>query len=225
MEIDIVGAPEIRGWSVSIAFDSDKVSYINDSFQPSTFIPQLQPLVQETPDGIVIGGTLFGTGKTASGDGHLGILELSVEEPLELINVVMTEFALNLMDHGEQRKSIQFVVSFDRERPAGDFTGDGVVNFSDFFLFGDNFGGSDPLYDIVPDGTVNFRDFFLFAESFGVSGEVVGQILIPAYDLLALEGVIVVGSTDTTGVGVIDIVGTIAPEDTTNVEIIGTIAE
>ena len=48
-----------------------------------------------------------------------------------------------------------------------DFDGDGVTGFSDFFLFAEAFGGSDPRFDLDGSGTVDFADFFLFAESFG----------------------------------------------------------
>ena len=48
-----------------------------------------------------------------------------------------------------------------------DFDGDGVTGFSDFFLFAEAFGGSDPRFDLDGNGSVDFADFFLFAESFG----------------------------------------------------------
>ncbi len=48
-----------------------------------------------------------------------------------------------------------------------DFDGDGVTGFSDFFLFAEAFGGSDPRFDLDASGSVDFADFFLFAESFG----------------------------------------------------------
>ena len=48
-----------------------------------------------------------------------------------------------------------------------DFDGDGEVGFSDFFLFAEAFGGSDPRFDLDASGEVGFSDFFLFAESFG----------------------------------------------------------
>ena len=50
---------------------------------------------------------------------------------------------------------------------SGDFNGDGVVNFSDFFIFGDHFGGTDPRYDLDRNGLVDFGDFFIFADQFG----------------------------------------------------------
>jgi hypothetical protein len=51
--------------------------------------------------------------------------------------------------------------------PPGDFNGDGRVDFADFFLFADHFGGTDPLFDLDGDGRVDFADFFLFADHFG----------------------------------------------------------
>ena len=48
-----------------------------------------------------------------------------------------------------------------------DFDSDGEVGFSDFFLFAEAFGGSDPRFDLDASGSVDFADFFLFAEHFG----------------------------------------------------------
>ena len=48
-----------------------------------------------------------------------------------------------------------------------DFDDDGEVGFSDFFLFAEAFGGSDPRFDLDGSGEVDFTDFFLFAENFG----------------------------------------------------------
>ena len=48
-----------------------------------------------------------------------------------------------------------------------DFDLDGQVGFSDFFLFSEAFGGSDPRFDLDASGLVDFADFHLFAEHFG----------------------------------------------------------
>lgn len=58
--------------------------------------------------------------------------------------------------------------------PLPDFTGDGVVDFNDFFEFADHFGleaGTAEVqkYDLDWDGKISFGDFFLFADSFGKS--------------------------------------------------------
>ena len=60
-------------------------------------------------------------------------------------------------------------------RVVGDFDGNGVVDFTDFFAFAGGFGkgaasaGFDPRYDLNGDGAINFGDFFIFAAHFGES--------------------------------------------------------
>ena len=50
---------------------------------------------------------------------------------------------------------------------AGDFDNSGSVDFGDFFLFADAFGGTNPQYDLDGNGAVDFGDFFIFADQFG----------------------------------------------------------
>jgi len=45
--------------------------------------------------------------------------------------------------------------------PTGDFDGDGLVAFSDFLMFAQGFGGTDPAYDLDGDGRVAFGDFLI----------------------------------------------------------------
>ncbi|MBT4500738.1 MAG: T9SS type A sorting domain-containing protein, partial [Gemmatimonadetes bacterium] len=65
----------------------------------------------------------------------------------------------------------------------GDFNGDGLVDFADFFMFADQFGGTDPAYDLDQSGTVDFGDFFLFADAFGGP---LGKLLELAEEMLVL---------------------------------------
>ena len=65
-----------------------------------------------------------------------------------------------------------------------DFDGDGVTDFSDFFLFAEAFGGTAPRFDLDGSGTVDFADFFLFAESFGQPGR--AKLLALARDRIGL---------------------------------------
>ncbi|MBI4118812.1 MAG: hypothetical protein HY452_00945 [Parcubacteria group bacterium] len=55
--------------------------------------------------------------------------------------------------------------------PPPDFSGDGKVDFDDFFMFADVFGrAKSPIterYDLDWDGRIDFNDFFLFADAFG----------------------------------------------------------
>ena len=65
-----------------------------------------------------------------------------------------------------------------------DFDGDGETGFSDFFLFADAFGGSDPRFDLDGSGSVDFADFFLLADHFGDPAR--GKLLALAWELIGL---------------------------------------
>jgi len=67
--------------------------------------------------------------------------------------------------------------------PTGDFSGDGLVDFTDFFLFADAFGSENPAYDLDQSGMVDFGDFFLFADAFGGP---LGKLLALAEEMLHL---------------------------------------
>ena len=66
-----------------------------------------------------------------------------------------------------------------------DFDGDGETGFSDFFLFADAFGGTDPRFDLDGSGSVDFGDFFLLADHFG-DPEARGKLLALARDRIGL---------------------------------------
>ena len=57
--------------------------------------------------------------------------------------------------------------------PTPDFNGDGMVGFSDFVLFVEQFGASqgdgkyEAKYDLDVDGAIGFADFLIFARNFG----------------------------------------------------------
>ena len=65
-----------------------------------------------------------------------------------------------------------------------DFDGDTVTGLSDFFLFADAFGGSDPRFDLDGDGSVGFRDFFLLADHFADPER--GKLLALAREMIGL---------------------------------------
>jgi len=50
---------------------------------------------------------------------------------------------------------------------AGDFNGDGEVEFADFFLFADGFDTATEVFDLDSSGWVDFQDLFIFADRFG----------------------------------------------------------
>ena len=65
-----------------------------------------------------------------------------------------------------------------------DFDGDGETGFSDFFLFADAFGGSDPRFDLDGSGSVDFADFFLLADHFADPAR--GKLLALARERIGL---------------------------------------
>ncbi|SVD87561.1 uncharacterized protein METZ01_LOCUS440415, partial [marine metagenome] len=69
--------PEIYGWSVSIEYDPDQVRYLSNSFEASTFVPELIALVDERDMSVEVGGANFSK-KITSGDGELGTLRFEV---------------------------------------------------------------------------------------------------------------------------------------------------
>ena len=71
-------------------------------------------------------------------------------------------------------------------KATADFDGDGEVDFSDFFLFADAFGGSDPRFDLDGSGSVGFSDFFLLVDHFGDDPARRGKLLALARELIGL---------------------------------------
>ena len=100
------------------------------------------------------GGTLSVAADTTDAEGLAGTT-LTLGEELGTYRVVATVAEL---------EPVTFTVTAEA---TPDFNGDGVTDFSDFFLFAEAFGGRDPRFDLDGSGSVDFADFFLFAESFG----------------------------------------------------------
>ena len=48
-----------------------------------------------------------------------------------------------------------------------DFDRSGSVDFADFLMFAEAFGGTSTQFDLDRSGLVDFLDFLIFAENFG----------------------------------------------------------
>ncbi|MCC7263677.1 MAG: DUF1565 domain-containing protein [Candidatus Latescibacteria bacterium] len=107
---------------------------------------------------------VFAAGTVAAGDStrlELRFVPTALEARQSTIRFATT-------DPGQPTVQLQLAGSgVAARRPVGDFDRSGVVDFDDFFLFADHFGGQDPVYDLDRGGTVDFNDFFLFADHFG----------------------------------------------------------
>ncbi len=100
------------------------------------------------------GGTLSALTDTTDAEGRAATT-LTLGEEFGTYTVVVTVTGL---------EPVTFTVT---AKSSPDFDDDGEVGFSDFFLFAEHFGGSDPRFDLDGSGSVDFNDFFLFAEHFG----------------------------------------------------------
>ena len=81
-----------------------------------------------------------------------------------LLALLLCPLSLYAQDNGSQISS---------GAPSPDFDGNGIVDFSDFFLFADHFGQGlgdeeyDARYDLDGDDVIGFPDFFILADDFG----------------------------------------------------------
>jgi len=172
LQINVKNVPEINGWSATVEYDPAQIRYVSGSFQASYFIPGLLALVDEKEESVAVGGTVLGTDAKNSGDAELGTLSFEVLEGFTgSTDLVITRVTFRRIDGVDDKRTVRHVVTITSEAVAGalpgDFNGSGRVDFDDFFLFADAFGGSDPLFDLNSSGAVDFDDFFIFADNFG----------------------------------------------------------
>ena len=169
----------INGWGVVIKFDPQQLRYVSGSFQAADLIPGLQVLVDEMNEGAVgAGGRVLGAeGMNVAGTGALGTLSFDVLPGFTgSTDLILYEITLSVVDSefDYENTYVGRAVSATITGEAlpfpllvGDFNGSGKVDFDDFFIFADHFGGTDPRCDLNGSGRVDFDDFFIFADHFG----------------------------------------------------------
>ncbi|MFA6109322.1 MAG: choice-of-anchor D domain-containing protein [Candidatus Latescibacterota bacterium] len=188
VQVFATGAPAINGWSAKVEYDPLQVKYVSGSFQPSGMVPSLVALVEEKANYVNLGGAVLGGSGSGSGNGLLGTATFEVLAGFTgSTDLVIHQMSWKRVGSGEEILTVlaRGTITATAVALAGDFNGDGAVNFSDFFLFADAFGGSDPAYDLSGDGAVNFSDFFVFADAFG-TGEARAKLMALAQQYLGL---------------------------------------
>ena len=159
---------------MTIEYDATQVTFVSGSFEASDYLPGIFALHIEGTGWVIPGGSVLASDVTASGDGMLGTLEFEVLSGFtDSTDLVISQVQLKHVDTGEEIIPVHYVATITAARVSGlvgDFNGDGRVDLSDFFLFADAFGGTDPEFDLTGDGNVNFGDFFVFADAFGTKG-------------------------------------------------------
>jgi len=121
-------------------------------------------ILRVLPPPITAKGELMLTG---SQEGRMEIdltVDISAEEPA--LGGTAT-FKGNEYEIAELLAESTAVETASGGRIEADFDGNGKIDFGDFFLFADAFGGTDSKYDLNGNGAVDFDDFFIFADHFG----------------------------------------------------------
>ena len=114
-----------------------------------------------------------------------GAVHLKTRAPLDYETKNQYTVKIQIVVAHEVKDEITVIVKVtDVDEPA-DFDGDGTVDLSDFFLFADAFGGTDPRFDLDGSGTVDLSDFFLFADYFGDPAS--GKLLVLAREMIGLQ--------------------------------------
>ncbi|OGG50642.1 MAG: hypothetical protein A3F84_07815 [Candidatus Handelsmanbacteria bacterium RIFCSPLOWO2_12_FULL_64_10] len=173
VQLFVKGAPAVTGYTVRLEYDPKALR--PGSFAAGTLVPGLIGLTNPASAGVVEvgGGSLAGT--TGSGDGYLGSIPFQVQEGFSKQTYLAATQVVFRQAGGVQRTVQQRILGrlTEEEALTGDFTGDGNVNFDDFFAFAFAFGskrgepGFNPVFDLDNSGAVDFNDFFLFANAFG----------------------------------------------------------
>ena len=191
-QVQIYGSqlPEIKGWSAIINYDQTSVKVVANSFAPGSFLPGIIALTTDEDGTLSAGGSLLGSSSGASGDGFLGTVSFEVLDGFTTsTDLYISETNLRLSEGGQAKTSVYHKVTLSGEIISvgipGDFDGSGGVDFADFFMFADGFGGTDPAYDLDDSGKVDFADFFVFADNFGRKEEV-AKLIALAEQMLGL---------------------------------------
>ena len=159
---------EITGFGLKIEYDPTWVTIDQASFMPN-FGPDgsVLPLVSVTEGIAQLGAVNQAEGGST---GHVATIKFDLPQKLkEPTNIILKEVTLKFSDRDDVSLEVSEVLILSPQVLKGDFDGNGVVDFLDFFSFADAFGttDSDSAYDFDNDGSVGFSDFFIFADAFG----------------------------------------------------------
>ncbi len=181
LQLHVQRVRQIAGWSARISYDSEVLTYVEESFLPGAFLPKLISLEQLGVGYVEIGGDVLGQADPATGSGVLGTLSFRVQEGFsERAELAVTRLTWHRAGSGGPARDIVYApVQLTREAAAvvqaGDFDGSGQTDLDDFFLFADQFQQEVPPegspFDLNNDGVVDLADFFRFADRFGQVGE------------------------------------------------------
>ena len=183
-----VEALELTGYGLELSFDMDVLSFMGfdaaGSEEENLLSAAGNALI---PSASATGGSVrvevateSGGGGDVTGDGLLGIVRFRVAETVKTSAEIRLDLG-RLQSAGVAVADTllpNLTVALEIRLLTGDFNFDGTVDITDFFLFADHFGSTDPIFDLSGNGRVDLNDFFIFAGKFGDRlGKIVGSAL------------------------------------------------
>ena len=171
--IQIFGADiqNANGVSVRFEYDTSQVTY--DSFDVGSVLPSAQALPEHgtNPTFVQIGIVSFGSQATVN-SGLVGTIRFRTTAAFSGTAIRLVHAELGRGGNFETiTPNIRIELQLQALTP--DFDGDGRVGFSDFLLFGSQFGARqgdgryEARFDLDSDGAIGFGDFLIFGSDFG----------------------------------------------------------
>ena len=159
------------GVSVRFEYDASQVTY--DGFDVGSVLPNAQALPEQgtNPTFVQIGIVSFG-GQATANNGLMGTIRFRTTAAFSGASIRLVHAELG---RGGQFETITPNIRIELQLQAltPDFDGDGRVGFSDFLLFGSQFGARqgdgryEARFDLDSDGAIGFGDFLIFGSDFG----------------------------------------------------------
>ena len=159
------------GVSVRFEYDTSQVTY--DSFDVGSTLPSAQALPDQgtNPTFVQIGIVSFG-GQATVNSGLMGTIRFRTTATFSGTAIRLVNAELGRGGNFETiTPNIRIELQLQALTP--DFDGDGRVGFSDFLLFGSQFGARqgdgryEARFDLDSDGAIGFGDFLIFGSDFG----------------------------------------------------------
>ena len=186
IEFHYIGDANITGFGLTLEFDADVIE-----LKVGEFTSNIGPAANVLPLA-VLSGSVAQLGAVNT-DGRIIenkqictipiLLNLELEGPTV---VTLSQIILKFDDRSDLQLAVNEQITISPRLVTGDFDGNGVVDFVDFFSFADAFGAPsfDPRYDLNGDGEVSFLDFFMFADFFSSNER--AKLMILAERLIGL---------------------------------------
>ena len=158
-----------NGVSVRFEYDASQVTY--DSFDVGSVLPSAQALPEHGTTFVEIGIVSLG-GQATINSGLMGIIRFRTTAAFSGTAIRLARAELS---RGGQFETItpNIRIELQLQVLTPDFDGDGRVGFSDFLLFGSQFGARqgdgryEARFDLDSDGAIGFGDFLIFSGDFG----------------------------------------------------------